>query len=386
MTALELQKAIDKWEDIHTEFKAWPIHPDQLAAALVAFANTDGGRLILGVHKEHEIVGVDDPDKVMQKVDQVAYQNCEPPLTAVQETVQADDHIVVVVNIPKGDQRPYRTNKGDYFIRTTSGRRRASRQELLRLFQAVKSLYYEETLVVQASVDDVDQQALSLFRKQIGIDTQIDHETLLKNWRLIGEREKSFHPTIVAILLFGREPQIFIPYAYISAARIPGTNSGAPPSDAKRIDGTLFSMLEDTARFLRVHLQVPHEIEGFEPEAHPELPEVALRETIVNALVHRDYTISAPIRIFIFDDRVEVRSPGELPNTVSIDMIKSGLAHVLRNPIIYSFFNRAGLVTDTGNGILRVIRTVKDTVGREPELKMEGNELAVSLPRTITDA
>ena len=126
---------------------------------------------------------------------------------------------------------------------------------------------------------------------------------------------------------------------------------------------------------------MPHRIEGFESESHPELPEIALRETIVNALVHRDYNIPAPIRLFIFDDRVEVRSPGLLPNTVTIDMVKAGLAHVLRNPIIYSFFNRAGLVTDTGSGFLRVIRSVKDTTGKEPEIRMEGNEVVVVLPR-----
>ncbi|RMH87872.1 MAG: hypothetical protein D6681_14915 [Calditrichaeota bacterium] len=241
--------------------------------------------------------------------------------------------------------------------------------------------YHEETLMMQASENDINFQVLTRFRKQIGLPSTVENETLLRNWRLIRERENRFHPTIAAILLFGYEPQSFVPYAYISAARIPGTDPATPPSDGKRIEGTLFSMAEDAGRFLRLHLQVAHKIEGFEPESHPELPEVALRETIVNALVHRDYTISAPIRLFIFDDRVEVRSPGVLPNTVTLDMVKSGLAHVLRNPILYSFFNRAGLVTDTGNGILRVIRSVKDAVGREPEIKLEGNEVVVVLPR-----
>lgn len=196
--------------------------------------------------------------------------------------------------------------------------------------------------------------------------------------RLSGKKE---YPTVAAILLFGKEPQSFIPFAYISAARIPGVDLVQPPMDSKKIVGTLFSMLDDAARFLKLHLPVPHKIEGFEPETHPELPEVALRETIVNALVHRDYTISAPIRLFIFEDRVEVRSPGELPNTVTIEMMKLGIAHVLRNPIIYSFFNRAGLVTDTGHGIHRVIQLVRKSIGREPEIKLEGNELVVSIPR-----
>ena len=84
---------------------------------------------------------------------------------------------------------------------------------------------------------------------------------------------------------------------------------------------------------------------------------------------------------FVLDDRVEIRSQGLLPNTVTIEMIKAGLAHVLRNPTLYAFFRRAGFVTDTGNGIRRMIRAVKRTVGREPEIREEGNETVLILPR-----
>lgn len=166
---------------MHTEFKEWPVHADQLAAALVAFANTDGGRLILGVNKDHKIVGVKDPDKIMQKIDQIAYQNCEPPITVSQETVQINNHKIIVIHVPKGDLRPYRTQKGDYFIRTTSGRRRASRQELLRLFKAVESFYYEETLLTQAGPEDLDLHAFIRFLKQIGVNTNVEVEILLRN-------------------------------------------------------------------------------------------------------------------------------------------------------------------------------------------------------------
>lgn len=148
MNILELQERIAQWEDLHTEFKDWPVQPDDLAASLVAFANTDGGQLILGVTNNRVIVGVDDADRVTRDVDNVAANNCEPPLTVIQEVLHPPDAVekaVIVVNVPKGDMRPYRTNRGRYYIRTTSGRRDASREELLRLFQATESLYYDET-------------------------------------------------------------------------------------------------------------------------------------------------------------------------------------------------------------------------------------------------
>ncbi len=377
----ELQRRVERGEDLHTEFQQMRIHPDDLAASLVAFANTDGGQIIFGVTDQRQILGVENPDELLRLVDNVALNNCEPPLTVVQETVQTPYGAVVVVHVPKGDQRPYRTNRGDFFIRTTTGRRRASRQELLRLFQTAESLFYEETLILRAGWEDIDVGAFTRFCAQALGETQAEPDVLLANWRLLRERQGRKYPTIAALLLFGREPQEYLPYAYITAARIPGRDTWGEPSDRKRIDGTLFQMLEDAARFLNIHLRTAHRIQGFEPETYPELPEKALREVVVNALVHRDYTIHAPIRLFITDDRVEVRSPGLLPNTVTVEMIKAGLAHVLRNPLLYSFFVRAGFVTDTGNGFRRAMLLVKKAVGREPDIREEGNETVVVLPR-----
>jgi ATP-dependent DNA helicase RecG len=296
-----------------------------------------------------------------------------------------DGKTLLVVRVPKGELRPYRTRRGDYFVRTTSGKRRASRQELLRLFQSAESLHYEETILLQATLKDIDLWAFGAFQRQVLGNIEADDQQLLIRWRLVREYEGQYHPTVAAILLFGRDPQQFLPHAYITAARIPGTDLAEEPSDRERIEGTLFHMLKDCTRFLNIHLKTRHRIRGFEPEQYPELPEVSLREFLVNALVHRDYTVSAPIRLFILDDRVEVRSPGGLPNTVTVDMLKAGMAHVLRNPLIYSAFLRAGMVTDTGSGVRRAIQRVKEAVGREPEIVEQGNELVVIIPRDVSE-
>ena len=383
MDVPELVRRVEQGENLHTEFKAWPVQADDLAASLVAFANTDGGQLMLGVTDDGQMRGVDDFDLVTQRMDQVAYQNCEPPLTIVQEVVRTPDgETIVVVNVPRGDLRPYRTNRGDYFIRTSSGCQRASRQELLRLFQAAESLYYDETLILRASLEDVDRYAFQYFGEQAALrEDSLLYETLLKNLGLVYEREGVLHPTVACLLFFGRDPQRFLPYAYITAARIPGDSPEAPPSDVKHVEGRLPDVLEGAARFLYIHLPIPHRIEGFAPESQPELPEAALREFLVNALVHRDYTIAAPVRLFILDSQVEVRTPGALPNTVTVEAIRLGAAHVLRNPKIYALFNRLGLVTDTGRGVYRAIRQILAWTGQEPRLFSEGNEFVVSVPR-----
>jgi ATP-dependent DNA helicase RecG len=142
-------------------------------------------------------------------------------------------------------------------------------------------------------------------------------------------------------------------------------------------------MIEDAERFLRLYLREEHRIEGFASELRPELPAPALREAVVNAVAHRDYTISTPIRLLVFDDRIEFRTPGKLPNTVTIPRIKLGGAHVLRNPTIYNLLARMGLVTDLGSGVRRIIKSVYDHLHKEVILEETETEFVLSIPRNF---
>ncbi|MEM7539402.1 MAG: ATP-binding protein [Chloroflexota bacterium] len=163
----ELRERTSQGKNLHTEFKLWPINTNRFAETLVAFANTDGGQLLLGVSDTGTLAGVEDTDAVMRTVDNVAYNNCQPPLTIVQEALRFDgEQAVVIVNIPQGDQRPYSTNTGKYSIRTTSGRRLASQQELLRLFQRSRSIYYDETPFLRTSLNDLYQRDIEHFFQQ----------------------------------------------------------------------------------------------------------------------------------------------------------------------------------------------------------------------------
>ena len=387
MNLAELQQRIAVGENLHTELKSWPLNPSSLAETLIAFANTDGGQLLIGVSDNGQLLGVADVDAVMRMVDNVAYNNCEPPLTIVQETVNNEaGRAVVVVNIPKGDQRPYRTNQGRFMIRTTSGKRPAARQELLRLFQATESLYYDETVITRATfadlnIPDIEQFFLDAqgYRwEQLGLPL----ERILVNWKLAQQIGETLHPTIAGTICFAKDPQHFLPQAYLTALRIPGTTIDIEPSDRKQITGSLRSLLEDTLRFLNIHLPTPHRIQGLESEVKLELPPEALREALVNACAHRDYTLHSPIRLLIFDDRIEIRSPGQLPNSVTVEALPLGI-HVLRNPIIYNVCLRMGLVTDAGSGIPRIIARVRQFTGQSPTWKLEGNEFVLSIPRPV---
>jgi ATP-dependent DNA helicase RecG len=379
MTVAELRERIERWENLHTDFKARFDSDRELAKDLVCFANTDGGQLIFGVAKDKVIVGIDDPDRLCGKVDDVAFQHCEPPITVVQEVLTFDGKQVVVVSIPKGDQRPYRTNYGSYYVRTTSGCRQASRQELLRLFQATESFYYDETPLLRLTLSDLDLYAFDHYLEATGQDDlKDDRERLLTNWALLS----GGHPTVAGLLLFGWEPQRHLPYAEISAARFLGREASLDPSDRKDLRGRLLEVIEQAERFLNIHLRTAHEIRGFEPERKPELPAEALREAIVNAVAHRDYTVHGPIRLFVFDDRIEVHTPGQPPNTVTEEGMRAGV-HVVRNPRIYARLSDAGLVTRAGTGVRRMIRLVKEATGKDVGIAVSEFEVLFTIPRKV---
>jgi ATP-dependent DNA helicase RecG len=379
MQAFELKERIAKGENLHTEFKSTLPDKEALAKSIVCFANTDGGQLIIGVGDKGEIAGITDLDQTMRTIDDVAFNRCEPPITVVQETLQSDDKTVLVVNIPKGTQRPYRTGSGFYYIRSTNKCRQASRDELLRLFQATETLYYDETIIFRASFKDLNLEYFEEFlNNHFGIKAAEDElKNYLENLRLL----VNDHPTLAGLLFFGKKPQNFLPTAKIIAAYIPGTDLAILPADKKDIIGRIPEMLEDAERFLRLYLREEHQIKGFESELKFELPEFALREAVINAIAHRDYTLNAPIRLLVFQDRVEFRAPGKLPNTVTIERIKLGGAHVLRNPTIYNLLARMGLVTDLGSGVRRIIKSVRELLNKEVSLEDTGAEFVLTMPR-----
>jgi len=377
MDTLDLLERIASRRSPGTRFRRFVGSEDELAKDLTAFANTDGGQLIVGVADDRSVVGVGDADALHRAVDNVAYNNCEPPITVVQETVSVEGKTVVVVNVPKGAQRPYRTKRGRYHIRTTSGCRDASREELLRLFQATESLFYDETPLPRLGLDDLNLEALDRFLDQTGQRRLAgDPARLLRNWGLLA----GGHPTIAGLLLFGREPQAHLPFAQINAARFPGLDVVAPPSDRKDITGRLLDMLADAERFLHLQLRRPHVIRGFEPEPRPELPDEALREALVNAVAHRDYTVAGPVRLFVFDDRVEIRTPGKPPNSIDAEAMRAGV-HVVRNPRVYSRISDAGMVTRAGSGIPRIVALVRDATGEDIGIDVREYEVLLSIPR-----
>ena len=163
MDKVKLLEIIEKGEDSFTEFKEEKVHPDKLAAEIVAFANTEGGNLIIGVSDDGKILGVANPDKEMQRIDNICNNNCEPTIYVTIEKLIINDKKILIVKIPKGPLRPYRTNKGIHYIRTGSGKRMASPGELRLIHQASGALYYDELPVPNTSIENIDMERFEEF-------------------------------------------------------------------------------------------------------------------------------------------------------------------------------------------------------------------------------
>lgn len=172
MTPLELRERLLRGEDAHTDVKRQLGTREDLAKDLVCFANGDGGHIILGVDDDLRIVGVEDHESVFLAVDDVAFQRCRPPVSVSLETIELDEGRVVVVHVARGDQRPYATSSGRYYLRSGARCRDASREELLRLFQAGQDLYVDEQPLNRLDLADLDLDAVRQHVAMEGLDAE----------------------------------------------------------------------------------------------------------------------------------------------------------------------------------------------------------------------
>ncbi len=373
-----LKELILKGESSFLESKERLPNNATIAKVFVGFANTEGGHFVLGINDHGYFVGVKNIDESLKRLDDVAFSRCEPPVKIHAEVLDDKGKEIIIVTIPKGNQRPYRRSDGIPYLRSSNRFRVASWEELRRLYQAGQYIYLDETKS-PASLNALDCSAFKSFFQSY-IQLSWDEEFIfqyLKNLKLV-ENENL---TLAGVLFFSKKPSDFFHQAKVVAALIPGNDISIPPADKKDFDGTIPEQLEDSSRFLRLYLREEHVIEGFKNERREEIPLTVLREGLVNALAHRDYTVSGPVRLFIFQDRVEIRSPGKLPNTVTIENMKTSV-HILRNPVIYNLLNRMGLVTDVGSGVPRMIKTIREVMDKEIGLEVNEAEFILTIPRS----
>lgn len=369
-TLLEL---IDRGEDSKIQFKVNFSHINALAAEIAAFSNSDGGHILVGVENGGNIKGLskEDVKHLNQWISNACSQKILPPVQVFTENIICDGKRVLVINVLRGINKPYVVNKTEYWIKIGSDKRRASREELIRLFQASGSLYADELPVLNSTINDIKLHAFNEFCKEYYRNdyyaVTLTQETLLRNLKLLTNHNVS----LAGLLFFGHNPQQFKSQFMIKAVAYAGNEIGGTKYlDSEDILGTIPNQFKDAMGFLKRNLKKTQKEQDFNSIGIIEIPEIALQEIIVNALIHRDYFINSTVRIFIFDDRVEIISPGKLPDQVSIENIKEGI-QIARNPLLLSLTSKFATIgkipyRGIGSGILRTIQECREAHIAEP--------------------
>jgi ATP-dependent DNA helicase RecG len=400
MEALELLELVQKGESSLVQFKETINNINQLSQEFSALANTEGGVVLIGISDNGEIKGLsaEQIHRINQWISNAASQNVKPPISPLTEIVTVGEQNVLVVKIPSGYAKPYYTNEGVAYVKMGADKRIAPPEEILRLFQSSGKIYADEGTVPGSTINDIDEASLkelivNKFRNKFGgaaIDDllkspvdqllsaidNINLTQLLQNMKL-SEGETL---TLAGLFLIGSNPQKYKPLFSIKCISFVGNDiSGGQFKDKEDLfEGNLTVLFTKAMDFVVRNLRHIQVEDGFNSLGQLEIPKEVLEELIVNALVHRDYYISSSIQIFIFDDRLEIISPGKLPNTLNEDNVRF-YTSIARNPIIYSNCAFAGLpFTGIGSGIPRAINLY-------PNIKLvndQANEkFAVIIPR-----
>jgi len=371
MDALELLDLIKKGESSTVQFKVRIDKKDKkksaydLGTEMVAFSNTKGGILIVGIVDETgEIDGLtyEELQATNQLLANVSTNNVKPAINIFTETIEVGEEKVIVVQIPEGISKPHTDNKGIIWVKNGSDKRTVvSREEMARLLQNSGNMFADETLVNGTTINDIDDDFFKKFiDKKHG--KSIDElgqsvSELLSNMGML----KNGSLSLGGLLLFGKNPQQYRPTFTVQCVSIVGNDISSKDYRDKEdpFTGNLQELYEKTLSFITRNLKKIQQGDSFNSPSVLELPIETIEELLVNAFVHRDYFINTSIKVFIFDNRIEIVSPGKLPNTLTIENIKAGTS-IPRNPIIFSNVRYILPFVGVGSGIPRAYENYPD--------------------------
>jgi ATP-dependent DNA helicase RecG len=368
MEAIELLEIMARGEDSKHQFKANFSNVNDLAAEMVAFSNSGGGYIFIGINNAGAPAGLtrSDMERLNQLVSNAASQSVRPPINPSTENIQLDGGLVMVVIVYDGIRKPYMDNNGAIWVKSGADKRKVTAQEeMQRMFQSAGLIHGDEVPANGLTIADVDLEYFRRFYiREYGKSLEEEGVSLPQRLRTMN-LAKDDNLNVAGALLFAKQPQFRLPVFIVKAVSYPGDVMHEKQYlDSEDLTGKLANVFQKTLGFISRNIRHVQDRQSVNSPGSSfwEIPqEEVLQELVANALVHRDYFISAPIRIFIFSDRVEIISPGHLPNNLTIENIKSGGVSNARNPILYSFAAKNILpFRGVGSGIRRALAAYPD--------------------------
>lgn len=405
MNQTQLVELIQNGENSGVEFKRDDIRPGQLAKEMAGLLNLEGGHILLGVEDDLTVSGLTrQPARAEEWVMEAARTHLRPAAIPYWQTIEFEPgKIVGIVRLPDdAPDKPYKAKREAVWvtqIRVGTTTRDATDEEELRLYAQSGRLPYDRKSTPGATMADFDRRRLVNYFQDIRdqeIPEEDDEEAwtqlLLNTELMIADGDRAI-PTVGGLLLFGTRPNRYLPQAGITAAAYQGTEKDYDARERADIRGPavgLFSaneevdetgVIEQALAFVNRNIAVQARVdEGGRRQERRDYPSEAIREAVVNAIAHRDYTITVKdIEISIYSDRLEIISPGRLPNTVTVDKMKAGY-RASRNELIKEVLRDYRYIEATGLGIPRkIVKGMRAHNGTEPDLIEQEDQFLLRL-------
>lgn len=369
MDASDIERLIQQGEGQDIEFKSVLPSSQQLGKLISAFANTDGGTLILGVEDDGNIIGIDkghNVDEIQQSIFHASQTVFPSPQISI-EILKIEHKKILIVLVPKHDQQGISTYHGGIYVRTGSSVRRLEGQKHIEFLRNRHFLPFDQSTNYQATLDDLSRETIQQYLNQRQLHSYLQNhslESFLFNHQL-AKPNGMVKITNAALLLFAKDPTHFFPQNELRLAEFSGEQAVDIMSH-QRISSTLILSIDDFFQITKKHLQLNVEIqESVAHKVHYRFPLAVVREALVNAVIHRDYYRPEAIQLNLFPDRLELTSPGGLLPEFSPQTF--GELSVQRNPIIYRVLREIGYVEGLGTGIPRMKQLMRETNLPQPE-------------------
>ena len=363
----ELLKAIEKGESEILEFKPSLSDLNRIVEVVCSFSNKTGGTVLIGVDDKknlkpaERILGVQIGKDALEKIANKITDNSDFPLYPTISIEKTADKNIIKIDIKESKNKPH-TAFHRPFTRVGDITKLMDRTEYERLLLERKKADYDIQPVEEANYNDISQDAVNEYKRKYEIINEkkiyASNEELLKTLHCV---DKCLKPTVAGILLFGKEPQKFLIKSYTTIVRYPDVKVTDRHIDSKDFYGNLFDQVNEADKYIREHMQVVSKIPkfGLKRKDIPVYPYFAIRELIVNAVAHRDYSLyGSRILISMFKDRIEFFSPGSFPKGITPENIVN--AQFSRNPVIARVFHDVKYIEEYGNGIDRLLEEVKN--------------------------
>ena len=366
-------------ESKNVEFKEnLPEKSIKYMKSVVAFANGTGGKIIFGIaDKTREVVGFDKED-VFKKMDAIANavsDSCEPAIIPDITLQTVDGKTVIVVEVSEGRQRPYYIKalgrEGGVYVRVAGTTRLADEYMIKELLFEGSNRYYDQALCTGLNVTDEDIDALCKAMKEQAVQNACTEEQKaaikdvgrqqLRSWGILIERDGKDYPSNAFAILTGN--------GGLHVATQCGVFKGTTKAvfvDRREYTGPLWEQIDEAFQFVLRNIHLGATIVGIYRQDIYEIPPDAIRELIINAMVHRSYLDHGTIQVAVYDNRLEITSPGKLPMGQTMERMKEGYSKI-RNEALAHAFAYMNLIEHWGSGIPRIIDKVKAAGLREPE-------------------